>query len=238
MHAETPSRHPHDPAKLAEAAQRWLGRGVDSLSEAERRVLGLFLQRHALGSAREGIAAPTFGERIADKVAKFGGSWTFIGLFGLVLVAWVVANSLWLRHPFDVYPFVFLNLLLSMLAAVQAPVIMMSQNRQAAKDRSDAAHDYEEGRDRDHGPPRQARRAPHPADRGADRQAAGADRTVDAAAPHPREADVRRCNRPMWRIAAGRWSERRDSNPRPLDPQSSALPDCATLRRLAARRFF
>jgi uncharacterized membrane protein len=142
MHAQSPSRHPLDPAKLAEAAQRWLGRGADSLSDAERRVLGLFLQRHALGSAREGIAAPTFGERIADKVAKFGGSWTFIGLFAFVLVAWVVANSLWLRHPFDVYPFVFLNLLLSMLAAVQAPVIMMSQNRQAAKDRADAENDY------------------------------------------------------------------------------------------------
>jgi uncharacterized membrane protein len=142
MHAETPSRHPHDPAKLAEAAQRWLGRGVDSLSEAERRVLGLFLRRHALGATRAGIVAPTFGERVADKVAKFGGSWTFIGLFSFVLVAWVVVNSLLLRHPFDAYPYVFLNLMLSMLAAIQAPVIMMSQNRQAAKDRADAENDY------------------------------------------------------------------------------------------------
>ena len=142
MHAETPSMHALDPAKLAEAAQRWLGRSADSLSDAERRVLGHFLQRHALGSTRAGVAAPTFGERIADKVATFGGSWTFIGLFAFVLVAWVLLNSLWLRHPFDVYPYVFLNLLLSMLAAVQAPVIMMSQNRQAAKDRADAENDY------------------------------------------------------------------------------------------------
>ena len=142
MHAETPSRHALDSAKLADAAQRWLGRSAESLSDAERRVLGLFLQRHALGSARAGVAAPSVGERVADKVAKFGGSWTFIGLFAFVLVAWVVVNSLLLRHPFDAYPYVFLNLILSMLAAVQAPVIMMSQNRQAAKDRADAENDY------------------------------------------------------------------------------------------------
>jgi len=142
MHAETPSRHPLDRAKLAEAAQRWLGRGADSLSDVERRVLGLFLQRHALGSERTGAATPSFGERIADRVAEFGGSWTFIGLFALVLVAWVVSNSLWLRHPFDPYPYIFLNLMLSMLAAIQAPVIMMSQNRHAAKDRADAENDY------------------------------------------------------------------------------------------------
>jgi uncharacterized membrane protein len=142
MHAETPSRPALDPARLADAAQRWLGRGAESLSDAERRVLGLFLQRHALGSARASAAAPGFGERVADKVAKFGGSWTFIGLFAFVLVAWVALNSLWLRHPFDAYPYVFLNLMLSMLAAIQAPVIMMSQNRQAAKDRADAENDY------------------------------------------------------------------------------------------------
>jgi uncharacterized membrane protein len=142
MHAETPSRHALDPAKLADAAQRWLGRSAESLSDAERRVLGLFLQRHALGPTHAGVAAPTLGERVADKVAKFGGSWIFIGLFAFVLVAWVLLNALWLRHPFDAYPFVFLNLLLSMLAAVQAPVIMMSQNRQATKDRADAENDY------------------------------------------------------------------------------------------------
>lgn len=142
MHAEARSPHPLDPAKLADAAQRWLGRSADSLSDAERRVFGLFLQRHALGRAHARATAPSFGERVADKVASFGGSWTFIGLFGFVLVAWVVVNSLLLRHPFDAYPYIFLNLMLSMLAAVQAPVIMMSQNRQAAKDRVEAENDY------------------------------------------------------------------------------------------------
>ena len=142
MHDQTPSRHALDPAKLADIAQRWLGRSVDSLTAAERRVLGLVVQRHALGSTRADVATPSFGERVADKVAKFGGSWTFIGLFAFVLVAWVVVNSLLLRHPFDAYPYIFLNLMLSMLAAVQAPVIMMSQNRQATKDRADAENDY------------------------------------------------------------------------------------------------
>jgi len=85
----------------------------------------------------------TYGQRLADKVAEFGGSWTFIMLFALVLVAWVAANSIVAAFAFDPYPFIFLNLVLSMLAAVQAPIIMMSQNRQAARDRLDAAHDYE-----------------------------------------------------------------------------------------------
>ena len=86
----------------------------------------------------------TFGERIADKVASFGGSWTFIFMFGAVLLIWVTINSvLLLRRPFDPYPFILLNLFLSMLAAIQAPVIMMSQNRQAAKDRLKTDLDYQ-----------------------------------------------------------------------------------------------
>lgn len=88
----------------------------------------------------------TLGQRVADKVAAFGGSWTFIILFVGILVAWVVLNSVILARQhaaFDPYPYILLNLFLSMTAAVQAPVIMMSQNRQAAKDRLDAAHDYE-----------------------------------------------------------------------------------------------
>jgi len=86
----------------------------------------------------------TFGQRIADKVASFGGSWTFILSFGTVLAVWVVMNStaLLARH-FDPYPYILLNLFLSMLAAVQAPVIMMSQNRQTAKDRLKGDLDYE-----------------------------------------------------------------------------------------------
>ncbi|HXZ29296.1 MAG TPA: DUF1003 domain-containing protein [Terriglobales bacterium] len=86
----------------------------------------------------------TLGERIADRVATFGGSWTFIITFAGVLVAWVVTNTVLLAlHPFDPYPYILLNLFLSMLAALQAPVIMMSQNRQAAKDRLKADLDYE-----------------------------------------------------------------------------------------------
>ena len=85
----------------------------------------------------------TFGERIADKVAAFGGSWTFIITFGIILAVWVVLNTsmLFSRH-FDPYPYILLNLFLSMIAAVQAPVIMMSQNRQSSKDRLKSDLDY------------------------------------------------------------------------------------------------
>lgn len=86
----------------------------------------------------------TFGQRVADKVAQFGGSWPFIFAFGAVLFSWVLLNS-WLLagRPFDPYPYILLNLGLSALAALQAPVIMMSQNRQAVKDRLHAQQDYE-----------------------------------------------------------------------------------------------
>lgn len=85
----------------------------------------------------------TFGERLADKVASFGGSWTFILLFGGVLILWVTINSIAaIGVQFDVYPFIFLNLVLSCLAAIQAPVIMMSQNRHGTKDRLRAENDY------------------------------------------------------------------------------------------------
>jgi uncharacterized membrane protein len=86
------------------------------------------------------------GQRIADRVAAFGGSWPFIILFMSVLVAWIILNTFLLVRmggPFDPYPYILLNLVLSMLAAIQAPVIMMSQNRQAYKDRLSAQHDYE-----------------------------------------------------------------------------------------------
>ncbi|AZI35816.1 hypothetical protein NT2_10_00570 [Caenibius tardaugens NBRC 16725] len=86
----------------------------------------------------------TFGERLADRVAAIGGSWTFIISFSVFLLAWAGLNTVVLtRHAFDPFPFIFLNLMLSMLAALQAPIIMMSQNRQAAKDRLEARLDYE-----------------------------------------------------------------------------------------------
>ncbi len=85
----------------------------------------------------------TFGERIADSVARFGGSWTFIILFGLALAAYTTVNVLLKGLAWDPYPFILLNLFLSMLAAVQAPVIMMSQNRQDTKDRLRGELDFE-----------------------------------------------------------------------------------------------
>lgn len=87
----------------------------------------------------------TFGERMADRVAQVGGSWAFVISFGIFLIAWATLNVALLPAAgrFDPYPFIFLNLLLSMLAAVQAPIIMMSQNRQTAKDRAASEHDYE-----------------------------------------------------------------------------------------------
>ena len=88
----------------------------------------------------------TFGERIADSVARFGGSWAFIILFGVVLVTYSAANVLLKKQAWDPYPFILLNLFLSMLAAIQAPVIMMSQNRQDVKDRVRSELDFEVNR--------------------------------------------------------------------------------------------
>lgn len=86
----------------------------------------------------------TLGQRVADKVASFGGSWTFIISFFLFIVLWIAVNILMLAsNPFDRYPFILLNLLLSCLAAIQAPIIMMSQNRQESKDRARAKKDLE-----------------------------------------------------------------------------------------------
>src|SRR5436190_5613838 len=86
----------------------------------------------------------TVGQKISDKVARFGGSWRFIILFSIVLALWITFNVLALQHwRFDPFPFILLNLILSCIAALQAPVIMMSQNRQEQKDRLRAKHDYQ-----------------------------------------------------------------------------------------------
>lgn len=85
---------------------------------------------------------PRLSSRLADKVAAFGGSWSFIIIFLLVMLAWMIANVYFLVKPFDPYPFIFLNLLLSTIAAIQAPLIMMSQNRKEEKDRQRAINDY------------------------------------------------------------------------------------------------
>ena len=85
----------------------------------------------------------TFGERVSDNVAKFGGSWKFIISFGVMMLIWILLNTILLRRPsFDPYPFILLNLVLSCLASIQAPIIMMSHNRQEYKDRKRSENDY------------------------------------------------------------------------------------------------
>ena len=131
-----------------ELAKRVLRTEWEHLTSAERRVVEAVLKRATISRDTDRIIedARTFGERLADRIAQFGGSWTFILLFLGSLAGWVVLNSFILAKrgaTFDPYPYILLNLFLSMLASLQAPVIMMSQNRQAAKDRADAANDYE-----------------------------------------------------------------------------------------------
>jgi uncharacterized membrane protein len=118
------------------------------LGEREKRVARHLAERtHLSRNVEQDLSErSTFGQKMADRVARFGGSWAFIGLFALVMVVWVALNSYILvkaNKTFDPYPYILLNLFLSMLAAIQAPVILMSQNRQAYKDRMTAEHDYE-----------------------------------------------------------------------------------------------
>ncbi len=142
---------------------RYRSRYVEHLLEKERGELSV-LDRQVIDSlelgqlvsqtpAEQVADTATFGERTADKVAEFGGSWTFIISFTVVLIAWIMVNVVGLMaKPFDPYPFILLNLVLSSLAALQAPVIMMSQRRQETKDRLRAENDYRvnlKSRDRD-----------------------------------------------------------------------------------------
>jgi len=116
------------------------------LTELENEVLNS-IRAHELISSNidaEFEQEWSLGEKMADRIAAFGGSWPFLGIFALFLLLWIAMNSLVLfLRPFDPYPFILLNLLLSCLAAVQAPIIMMSQNRQEDKDRVRAQHDYQ-----------------------------------------------------------------------------------------------
>jgi len=129
------------------------GQYVRSLLESEKGELSSLeqdvvrsLREHELLSSNidsEFEQKWSFGERLADKIATFGGSWAFLICFGIFLFIWIGMNSLVLLwRPLDPYPFIFLNLILSCLAAIQAPIIMMSQNRQEAKDRIRSQHDY------------------------------------------------------------------------------------------------
>jgi uncharacterized membrane protein len=133
---------------LDDLSHRLLGKPPGELNDEQRRVLagieaGTTVSRDAADLADE---RATFGERLSDRVAAVGGSWGFIIAFTAVLLGWMILNSDILTHfnaAFDPYPYIFLNLLLSTVAAIQAPIIMMSQNRQSAKDRLAASLDYE-----------------------------------------------------------------------------------------------
>jgi uncharacterized membrane protein len=132
--------------EIVELAERLLRSGAEDLTSRERSILTRIARRlHVTLNVNQVFDEQlSFGERLSDRISAFGGSWPFIILFGSVLVVWIVLNTVLLAHrAFDPYPFILLNLVLSMLAAIQAPVIMMSQNRQASKDRLAASHDYE-----------------------------------------------------------------------------------------------
>jgi len=122
----------------------FLQQELGNLSETEKRVVESLRNKTVLSdNPDDEEEKSTFGQRIADKVASFGGSWTFIIIFVTILVAWIAGNVILLANKgFDPYPFILLNLILSCVAALQAPVIMMSQNRQGEKDREKAQNDY------------------------------------------------------------------------------------------------
>lgn len=133
---------------LDDIAHSLLGVSYDSLDERTKKVARHVANRKHIvrNTAKEYDEKVTFGQRAADGVASFGGSWTFIMIFAAVLISWVVLNSVILAKSgksFDPYPYILLNLFLSMVAAIQAPIMLMSQNRQAHKDRLNAEHDYE-----------------------------------------------------------------------------------------------
>lgn len=130
-------------------AESLMGARYEAMDEHMQRVARHVTERHPLSrnlATHHAHETPSRGQRAADAMARFGGSWTFIGIFIVVLIAWVILNSVILLHydrAFDPYPYILLNLFLSMLASIQAPIILMSQNRQAEIDRRQAEHDYE-----------------------------------------------------------------------------------------------
>lgn len=142
-------------ARLVGVPAEAISRVIDESPAAARHFLRVVAQRLRAADemlSRLQIRNPneemderlTLGQRVADSVSRFGGSWTFILIFLFFMAAWTAVNTAWvLRRPPDPYPFIFLNLVLSMLAAIQAPIIMMSQNRQSMHDRLRADLDYE-----------------------------------------------------------------------------------------------
>lgn len=132
--------------KIEQVASKLMAEDRRKLTEIEKRFIRRLAERRLVSANvnEEFEERLTFGQRIADRVAGFGGSWTFIILFLSFLLSWMAFNTFILREKgFDQYPYILLNLLLSCVAALQAPIIMMSQNRQAAKDRLQAEQDYQ-----------------------------------------------------------------------------------------------
>lgn len=130
-------------------AEGLMGAQYEAMDEHMQRVARHMTERHPMSrnlAAHHTHETPSRGQRAADAMARFGGSWTFIFIFVLILISWVILNSVILlrsNRAFDPYPYILLNLFLSMLASIQAPIILMSQNRQSEIDRRQAEHDYE-----------------------------------------------------------------------------------------------
>ncbi|MHB8287074.1 MAG: DUF1003 domain-containing protein [Caulobacteraceae bacterium] len=133
------------PTPLSEhLSQTLLRKSYAELPTVQQQVIDAVAHEAPTGQSPE-LAPPPFWDQLADRVARVGGSWGFIFCFGVVLLGWMTLNSPLMQRfgvVFDPYPFIFLNLVLSTLAAIQAPIIMMSQNRAAATDRASAEHDY------------------------------------------------------------------------------------------------
>jgi len=146
--SDAPEGKPSTPEPSHAVPPHGLAALWERLTAPQRRAVARVLAEKAVARDinREFADTRTLGERAADRIAAFGGSWPFIGIAFLLLAGWVVLNSVILARrgaAFDPFPYILLNLFLSMLAALQAPIIMMSQNRQAARDRLEATHDYE-----------------------------------------------------------------------------------------------
>lgn len=127
-----------------EYISKFLNEEMGELTQMENKVLEALKDKTIIsGNPEEEGTQTNFGQHVADKVASFGGSWTFIISFVIFLLLWIAVNAFFLLNKgFDPYPFILLNLILSCIAALQAPVIMMSQNRQEEKDRQRAKNDY------------------------------------------------------------------------------------------------
>jgi uncharacterized membrane protein len=137
-----------DDQEEREILEKLLRLKYEQLGDREKKVGHYLVTRAPISrdTTKEFEDRLTFGQRLADRVATFGGSWMFISIFGGVLLLWILLNTFLLMasgRTFDPYPYILLNLVLSMLAAIQAPIILMSQNRHADKDRLSAQHDYE-----------------------------------------------------------------------------------------------